>query len=98
LHPLSFAHLPGREDAKVANKNCESALDWNGPLSAAGVKESFEKSGLSVKEVGLLVGALGELRRVEVETSSMPNDKGDDDDKDLQSGAYPNPNTNSNPN
>ena len=82
--------------------------DALGAAAAAGamlpLAASFAAPAPSIWElVGLAwrtgaVGALGELRRVEVETSSMPNEKGDDDDKDLQSGAYPNPNTHSNPN
>ena len=77
----------GREDAKIAN-NVNSALDWNGELSGLGVKKAFENAGLSTKDMGLLIGALGELRRVADESIALTSDteEDDDDDKDLQQG------------
>ena len=76
----------GRDDAKVANK-VDSTLDWRGPLSSVEVRKAFEKSGLSVKEAGLLIGSLGELRRVVDEaTASIGDIEEDEGDKDLQQG------------
>lgn len=74
----------GRDDAKTSNKlqfQGDKAIDWSSnELKASDIRKSFEKSGLSVKEMGVLVSALGELRRVVTETISNSKESDSEDD------------------
>ena len=74
----------GRDDAKAANKlqfQEDKAIDWSSSeLKATEIRKSFENSGLTVKELAILVGAMGELRRVVKDSVSYSKDKQDDED------------------
>lgn len=50
-------------------------MNWNAPSSET-VAEAFKSSGLDNREIALLVGAVGEVKRVVAETLELAAKKG----------------------
>ena len=56
-------------------------------MKATNIRKNFEKSGLTVKEMGILISALGELRRVVKDALSNAKEI-DNDEDDVLAGMY----------
>ena len=56
-------------------------------MKATNIRKNFEKSVLTVKEMGILISALGELRRVVKDTLSNAKES-DNDEDDVLAGMY----------
>ena len=74
----------GRVDNKTGND--APVIPWGEGISSASADKAFSTSGLGADEIALLLGALGELRRVVAETklASTASNKNEDEDEDDQ--------------
>jgi hypothetical protein len=71
----------GRVDTKSSNGDAK-VINWN-KLDGSILRQSFETSGLTPKDIALLCGALGEIERITAETieANRPADRDSDDDE-----------------
>ena len=74
----------GRADAKAAEKFVPVVIDWKTPTVET-VQEAFTTSGLDSKDITVMLGALGELKRVVAETlAAKEADEEEDDDSEFE--------------
>lgn len=71
----------GRFDATGANPKT-TGVNWSAPGSPEEVLNSFHSSGLDAKDTVLLLGALGEMKRIVKETADATSNGNKDDDDD----------------
>jgi hypothetical protein len=74
----------GRFDAKSGINSKQNIVSWDSP-NLENILNAFKKSGLSAKEVALLIGALGEVRRIVDETTEnneITNGNNEDEEAD----------------
>jgi hypothetical protein len=70
----------GRFDAKAAN-DVSGAIDWRAPTSSS-VTQAFETAGLEPRDIAVLLGSIGELKRVVTETLIEKSKKTNEEDED----------------
>ena len=69
----------GRDDAKAAN-TAGKAIDWeSSQIDAKKTRVAFDSAGLEAKDLALLFGALGEVRRVMTETLATKEEASDEE-------------------